>query len=106
MGCHFLLQGIFLTQGLNPCLLWLLHWPADSLPLSHKPGYIDVKQIALGTSLVVWWLRLCAPNAGDLGSITSQGTSSHVPQLRVLHAARKIHGPVRHNQDPAQQMSK
>ena len=20
-GCHFLLQGIFLTQGLNPCLL-------------------------------------------------------------------------------------
>ena len=20
MGCHFLLQGIFLTQGLNPCL--------------------------------------------------------------------------------------
>ena len=21
MGCHFLLQGIFLTQGLNPCLL-------------------------------------------------------------------------------------
>ena len=22
VGCHFLLQGIFLTQGLNPCLLW------------------------------------------------------------------------------------
>ena len=21
LGCHFLLQGIFLTQGLNPCLL-------------------------------------------------------------------------------------
>ena len=21
VGCHFLLQGIFLTQGLNPCLL-------------------------------------------------------------------------------------
>ena len=32
MGCHFLLQGIFLTQGLN---LGLLHWQADSLPLSH-----------------------------------------------------------------------
>ena len=27
-GCHFLLQGIFLTQGLN---LHLLHWQADSL---------------------------------------------------------------------------
>ena len=25
VGCHALLQGIFLTQGLNPCLLWLLH---------------------------------------------------------------------------------
>ena len=32
MGCHFLLQGFFPTQGLNPCLL---HWQADSLPLSH-----------------------------------------------------------------------
>ena len=25
MGCHFLLQGILLTQGPNPCLLWLLY---------------------------------------------------------------------------------
>ena len=24
-GCHTLLQGIFLTQGSNPCLLRLLH---------------------------------------------------------------------------------
>ena len=32
--CHFLLQGIFQTQGWNPCLLHLLHWQADSLPLS------------------------------------------------------------------------
>ena len=30
---HFLLQGIFLTQGLNLCLL---HWQADFLPLSHQ----------------------------------------------------------------------
>ena len=28
-------SGIFLTQGLNPCLLRLLHWQVDSLPLSH-----------------------------------------------------------------------
>ena len=32
VGCHFLLQGIFLTLGSNPCLL---RWQADSLPLSH-----------------------------------------------------------------------
>jgi len=29
-GCHFLLQGIFLTQRLNPHLLCLLHWQAGS----------------------------------------------------------------------------
>ena len=29
VGCHFLLQGIFPTQGLNPCLLHLLHWWVD-----------------------------------------------------------------------------
>ena len=33
MGCHFLLQEIFLTQGSHLCLL---HWQADSLPLSPK----------------------------------------------------------------------
>ena len=37
MGCHFLLQGIFLTQGSNLHLLCLLHWQADSLPLE-SPG--------------------------------------------------------------------
>ena len=35
VGCHFLLQGIFPTQGSNPHLLCVLHWQADSLPLSH-----------------------------------------------------------------------
>ena len=34
VGCHALLQGIFLTQGLKPCLL---HWQVDSLPLM-PPG--------------------------------------------------------------------
>ena len=36
-GYHALLQGIFLTQGLNPCLLYLLHWQAGPLPLA-PPG--------------------------------------------------------------------
>ena len=34
LGCHFLLQGIFPTQGSNPHPLCLLHREADSLPLS------------------------------------------------------------------------
>ena len=33
VGCHALLQEIFLTQGSNPSFLCLLHWQADSLPL-------------------------------------------------------------------------
>ena len=37
VGCHALLQGIFPTQGLNPCLLSLLHGQVDSLPLV-SPG--------------------------------------------------------------------
>ena len=31
--CHFLLQGVFSTQGLNPQFLCLLHWQVESLPL-------------------------------------------------------------------------
>ena len=42
MGCHFLLQGIFPTQGSNP---HLLHWQADSLPLNHLGNHIH----SLGT---------------------------------------------------------
>ena len=34
MGCHALLQGIFLTQGSNQCLLCHVHWQASSLPLA------------------------------------------------------------------------
>ena len=33
VNCHFLLQGIFLTQGLNQ---HLLSWQVNSLPLSHQ----------------------------------------------------------------------
>ena len=37
VGCHFLLQGIFPTQGSNLSLLCLLHWQESSLPLA-PPG--------------------------------------------------------------------
>jgi HAMP domain-containing protein len=43
------LQGIIPTQESNPCLLRLLHWQVDSLPLSHlgSPifGYTDPKNL-------------------------------------------------------------
>ena len=34
VGCHYFLQGIFPTQGWNPCFL---HWQVGSLP-SEPPG--------------------------------------------------------------------
>ena len=47
VGCHFLLQGIFPTHGLNPHFLCLLHWQADFLPLVSpgKPQYSSNKTL-------------------------------------------------------------
>ena len=52
MGCQFLLQGIFLTQGLNPCLLCLLHWQADSLPLHHLGSFFHIYLIYCSMQLI------------------------------------------------------
>ena len=42
VGCHFLLQRIFQTQGLNLSLsMQLLHWQVNSLPLSHLGSLTD-----------------------------------------------------------------
>ena len=50
-GCHLLLQGIFLTRVLNPCLFHLLHYKADSLTTA-PPG-----KSQLGDILASNWLR-------------------------------------------------
>ena len=52
VGCLFLLQGIFPTQGSNLTLLCLLHWQADSLPTeplgkSHIVLYYNFNQSCL-----------------------------------------------------------
>ena len=41
VGCHALLQGIFMAKGSNQCLLCLLYWQVGSLPLMppEKPTY-------------------------------------------------------------------
>ena len=56
VGCHFLLQGIFLTQGSNLCLLSLLHWQADSLPLSHlRSPSLSSRVYSNSRPLIQWW---------------------------------------------------
>ena len=44
VDCHFLLQGIFPTQGSNVCLL---HWQVDSLPLTHHRSHIYTSVVQL-----------------------------------------------------------
>ena len=39
VGCHFFLQGIFLTQGLNP---HLQHWQVGSLPLQNLGSPFEI----------------------------------------------------------------
>ena len=57
MGCRFSLQGIFLTQWLNPHPLHLPHWQADSLSQHHlgspgigKSGDIPPRGLGRGNS--------------------------------------------------------
>ena len=48
VGCHVLLCGAFLTQGLNPCLLCLLHYQTASGYLSLVPTGKPIKSSSLG----------------------------------------------------------
>ena len=96
MGCHFLLQGIFSTQGWNPRLL---HWQADSLLMSHfrSPRIYDVSKdnllsrylivnsaamnIGVHLSLSILVSSVCKHSSGISGSYGSSISSF----LRNLH---------------------
>ena len=43
LGCCFLLQGIFLIQGLNPGLFHLTHRQVGSLPLATWEAHTQMK---------------------------------------------------------------
>ena len=80
VGHHFLLQDIFMTQGLN---LHLLHWWADSSPLSHQGSTLYGNIPALKCA--------CQPVRGQhLASVTGFiclavcGSSSATSSLTVI----------------------
>ena len=55
-----------------------------------QSSWKHLREFHEGTSMVVQWLRLCAPDAGGPGLISGQGTRSHMPQLRVRRPQLKI----------------
>ena len=58
--------------------------------LAKLPGYkVRHKNRSSGTGLMVQRLRLCAPNAGGLGSIPGQGTRIPHAATKDLHAVTK-----------------
>ena len=73
VDCHLLLQGIFPTQELN---LHILHWQADSLPLSHQESPTNIHRgnnndrDFPGGPVV----KNLPSNAGYVGSKSDQGT--------------------------------
>ena len=90
VGCYFLPQGIFLTQGSNLCPLCCLPWQGDSLPLCHSGSLLHERsesgvkslsrvrlfatpwtvayQVPLSTrfSRQEYWSGLPLPSPGDL----------------------------------------
>ena len=54
VDCRFLLQGIFPTQGSNPCFL---HWQVDSLPLSHLGSPAVIMKVKVNSSVMPDSLR-------------------------------------------------
>ena len=61
MGCHHILQGIFLTQGWNPHLLYLLHWQVGSLPLSHLEKSFYLRKIRSNPNKNAFLLTVSLP---------------------------------------------
>ena len=65
-----------------------VHWGLVGIPSLVAQ---TVKNLPAGISLIVQWLRHCAPNTGGLGLIPGQGIRSHMQQLKILHAATETH---------------
>ena len=79
VGCHGPLQGIFLTQESNPCLLRLQHWQAGSLTLSH--------QESPGTHIYLWnTLAQNNPVVDNQNKYPIKGINSHSNFKRELRS--------------------
>ena len=64
-------------------MIWILYLDKFLMLL------LFLKISVIGISLVVRWLKLCAPRARVPGWVPGQGTKSHMLQLKVPCAAAK-----------------
>ena len=90
MGCHFLSQAIFPTEGSNPSLLCFLHWQAGSLPLSRQgvsPLQVPPCHQIRGMSPAMPAVR--GPPAGRGAAVPKSGTYSEAG-IRLVITARKL----------------
>ena len=89
MGCRFILQGIFPTQGSN---LHPLYWQTDSLPLSHLRSperTVDVASQKL--SLTIWLYKDEAPDhSSPLTFHTPERSPGWRPGMRLSMLWKKL----------------
>jgi len=90
VGCHFLFQGIFLTQGLNPHLLHLLHWQVDSLPLV-SPGGLLIYTLCIYfiNTLILWVLAETVKNLSAMMEtlVLSLGQEDPLEKGKATHCS-------------------
>ena len=78
---HFLLQGIFLTQVSYLCLLHLLLWQEDSLPLSHLETPFFIYHFSSVVQVISDSLRPYGP----CGSTPGFPVHHQLPELAQTH---------------------
>ena len=88
-GCQALLQGIFPTQGLDPCLFCLLHCQGGSLPLA-PPGKTSfclsqhIFTLAISCKELTHWKRLqCWQGLGAGGEGDDRGWDGWMASLTL-----------------------
>ena len=84
MGCHVLLQGIFPTQGSNPCLLWIFHWQVGSLPLAPPRKTGEAPNLCSSVqSLSYVWLFLTPWTAACQASLSITNSQSLLKLISI-----------------------
>ena len=90
VDCCFLLQGIFPTQRMNPGLLRLLHWKADSSPLSHLGStmeyYSAIKKNKIMPFTATWTDLSSVQSLSSVQLFATPWTAAHQVSLSITNS--------------------